>query len=138
MKLKRAYAYLFYRLYLSLERYSCPPFWSEWKASLLLSIFNFLLIYSFLIFYVVIVDRYSKLANSVPIMISIVVSQNIINYMMFFYKDQWKEIISEFNKLSKEKNKKGFVFANVFFVICIISIIYSFYLMSQVDWSLYR
>lgn len=54
------------------------------------------------------------------------------------HTDIWKEYVIEFDQLSKKKNRIGgwIVFGVVLLVV--MNLIFSFYLMSQVDWSMYR
>ena len=129
---------MFYKFYSSLEKYSVPPFWSEWKASSLLSILLTILIYALLILYMIFIDRYSEIVGNPYIMVSIVVGLNIMNYIIFLRCDQWKIIVKRFDKLSPKKNKIGSWIVLGIVILVILSLILAFYLMSQVDWSLYR
>lgn len=137
-KIKRGYTYIFYKFYSSLEKYSAPPFWSEWKASSMLSILLTILIYSLLILYMIFIDRHSEIGGNPYIMVSTVVGLNIMNYIIFLRCDQWKIIVKRFDKLSPKKNKIGSWIVLGLVILVILSLILAFYLMSQVDWSLYK
>lgn len=104
-KIKRGYTYIFYKFYSSLEKYSGPPFGSEWKASSMLSILLTILIYSLLILYMIFIDRHSEIGGNPYIMVSTIVGLNIMNYIIFLRCDQWKIIVKRFDKLSPKKIK---------------------------------
>lgn len=132
------YQYLFYILYVSLEKYSSPRFWSEWKAASLLVIFLFSIIYSLILYYTILINRYSTLGNNLYFLFSIVVIISVINYFLFIRDNKWKNIIEKFERLPKNKNKIGTIICNLFFIVSIINLIYAFYLFSQVNWTLYK
>jgi hypothetical protein len=62
----------------------------------------------------------------------------LINYVAFIHTDVWKDYVIEFDKMPKKKNRIGswIVFGIVLFIIS--NLIFSFYLMSRIDWSQYR
>ena len=62
----------------------------------------------------------------------------LFKYYIFFHNDRWKRYVIDFDELPKSKNKSGriLVWVLVFFILFIF--IFSFYLMSKIDWSLYK
>ncbi|TCN57591.1 hypothetical protein D0809_13485 [Flavobacterium circumlabens] len=62
----------------------------------------------------------------------------VFNYFTLDYKDNWKQYNVEFANYSKRKNRIGgwIVFGIILLIIS--NFIFSFYLISQVDWSQYR
>ena len=67
-----------------------------------------------------------------------IITITVSNYFIFNYADKWKEIVADFNYLPKNKNRiGGVIFWSIFFLI-IASVIFMFYLMSQIDWKLYK
>jgi succinate dehydrogenase hydrophobic anchor subunit len=135
--MKRAYYYLFYKFYKMSE--AAPSRWlSDWKAGIAIIVLELFLISSLFIYYKVFVNRYVHLGESNWDVIISVLVVIIPNYFAFVHTDVWKEYIKEFDQLPKRKNRIGswIVFGVVLFVIA--NLIFSFYLMSQIDWSQYR
>jgi len=130
------YKYLFYRLYLSLEKYGSPPFWSEWKAASLLVLMSYSIVYSLILYYTIFVNRYSNLGSNLYLIFSILIIFSILNYLIFLYKNKWTEIVENFNSFSKNKNRIGTIFFILFCVGCIANIVFAFYLVSQTNWNL--
>jgi hypothetical protein len=60
------------------------------------------------------------------------------NYFIFNHADKWKVIVADFNKLPPNKNRIGGVIFWSIFIFIIVSVIFMFYLMSQIDWKLYK
>ena len=62
----------------------------------------------------------------------------LVNYFVFFHNDRWKGYVKDFDSLPKKKNKIGTMIVWSLVFLIFLSLIFSFYLMSRVDWSLYR
>ncbi len=135
--MKSAYYFLFYKLYKWYEK--GPSVWmSDWKASFSLDVLIYLVLMFLFIYYNIFINRYANLSsNNIEVYI-IVIAVSVTNYLVFHHRDQWREIVKEFDSLPAEKNRKGgwLVFGFVLFVVA--NLIFSFYLMSQIDWSQYR
>ena len=134
-KLTKAYYYFFYKLYKWIGEENG---WADWKASLAMDALIFFFLFSFIIYTDVFINPNLNLGNDyllTGIFILIIV---VPNYFIFNHKDQWKGIIKEFDKLPERKDNIGgaIVFAVLLFIIG--NLIFSFYLMSQVDWAQYR
>lgn len=136
--LKRGYEYLFYKLYISIEKYSYPVFLSEWKASLILDLSILCFLYSLIIYYQVFIDRYSSLGGRFEVIIFILLVECIISYFVFHRKNRWKKLVKDFNKLSKKKNKLGTIICGFIIIFFFFSLVYAFYLMSKINWELYK
>lgn len=135
--MKRAYYYLFYRLYKWYEK--GPSVWlSDWKAVISIGVLQVFLILSMYCYYAVYSKQILDLSIKNPIVFIPFAIIFIFNYFTFEHTDIWKEYVAEFDQLPKKKNRIGswIVFGVVLFVIA--NLIFSFYLMSQIDWSLYR
>jgi hypothetical protein len=135
--MKQAYYYLFYKFYRMSE--AAPSrWWSEWKASLALDALIGFFIFSLLIYYKVLINPYTHIGGKTETIIVMGILILIPNYFIFHHGDYWKVIVAEFDQLPKKKNRIGswIVFGVVLFVIA--NLIFSFYLMSQIDWSQYR
>lgn len=136
--IKKSYYYFFYKLYKFWEYVSVPKFWSDWKASLILDCLIYFIVSSAFIYYKVFFNPYLHLSEGYNDVFILVIPVVIFNYLVFHHRDQWRSIIVEFDKIPKKKNLIGswIVFSIVLLVI--LNLIYSFYLMSQIDWSQYR
>lgn len=134
--MKRAYYYLFYKFYKLWDNISFPKFWSDWKAGISIIFIEILCIYTIVIYYNIFVNRYFELKKTPMIIVTMIICAT--NYMLFVHTDAWKEYVKEFDKLPKRTNRIGswIVFGIVLFII--INLVFSFYLMSRIDWSLYR
>ncbi|ROH97952.1 hypothetical protein [Chryseobacterium daecheongense] len=139
--IKKAYYYFFYKIYKSIEYTSDElggKFWSDWKASLVLDVLFYFIITSLFIYYKIFFNRYIHLSESNFDIFLIIIPIILFNYFIFHHKYQWKNIVKEFDRLPREKNLLGgwIVFGIILFIIA--NLIFSFYLMSQIDWVQYR
>ncbi len=137
MKIKRAYYYLFYKFY-KLGELAQPPFLSDWKAGIAVIALEIWVLLSVGVYYAVVTKTVIELKISMPIIFIPLALVIILNYFAFVHTDIWKKYVKEFDRLPKHKNKLGnwIVLGVVLFIIG--NLIFSFYLMSQVDWSKYR
>ncbi|MDR2955265.1 MAG: hypothetical protein LBV43_09310 [Prevotella sp.] len=136
--MNEAYRYLFYKIYKSIEYTSSPSFWSEWKASIVLTLALGSLLYSFILYYQIFIDRTSNLGGKVYFILPMGIIIFLFNYYTILSKDQWKHIIEFYDNMPKKKNRMGSIIALIVIVFCFFSTIFAFYLMSQIDWSLYK
>lgn len=132
----RAYYYIFYKLYNFWEKVSFPKFWSAFKAGVSLIALEIWLVMSLINYYNIFINRQFYLTKNIFLVIGILVAA--VNVVIFTYLDLWKEYNKEFDLLSKKKNIIGGIIVWSIIVLIIINLIYSFYLMNQVDWSQYR
>lgn len=138
MTIKKCYTYFYYKLY-KLFQVDERDWWSEWKASGILSLLISLLILSFLIYYNIFFDRYFDLnLSNIQTYLIFMILFALPNYFIFHHKDQWKAIINEYEQLPKNKNKIGDWVAYSIVIFIIANLIFAFYLMSQIDWTQYR
>jgi len=98
MKLKKGYNYIYYLLYKSLEKYSVPRFWSDWKAEALMDILMFFLLFPLLLYYYIFTGK--SLIPDNNLLLGIITTCFIcgFNYSVFHYRNQWKDIVEEFEK----------------------------------------
>ena len=134
---KKAYYYLFYKLYKFSE--AAPSKWlSDWKAELLVDVLIFFILCSSLIYYKFFFNRHIHFSeNNVDVWITIIII-GLPNYFIFHYQDQWKKIVHEFDKLPKRKNRIGGWIIFLLVLTIIANFIFALYLMSQIDWKLYK
>ncbi len=133
--MKKAYYYLFYKLYKWIGE---DNWWTEWKASLSISVLVFYSVFSLLVYYTIFIDRYFQLGDNKLVVFFFILSIPVPNYFIFNHSDQWKDIVNEFDKLPKRKNKIGgwIVFGVVLLIIA--NLFFAFYQMSLIDWTSYR
>lgn len=134
-KIKQAYFFLFYKMY----KWIGEDNWSaDWKASLSIDVLVFFVILSFIVYYTTFIDRYFELGDSNIIVFVFIVVISVPNYFIFHHRDQWKEIVKNFDNLPKKKNLIGgwIVFGVVLLIFT--NLIFAFYQISLVDWSKYR
>lgn len=136
-QIKKAYHYLFYKLYKWYER--GPSVWlSDWKAVLSIDVLWLFFGISLVVYYTILFDRHLQIGNGYLFLTGYVLLIALPNYFIFHHRDQWKDIVKEFDKLPKRKNKIGgwIVFGIVLLIIS--NMVFAFYQMSLIDWSQYR
>ena len=138
MKPKKVYQYLFYKLYKFYDVDSIwlgAKRWTDWKASFSLLVLEFWLLISFYNYYDVFTEKdfssYSKNIISLATLLILV----IIKYFVFEQRNRWKEYIIEFDKWPKKKNKTGTIMVWMLVLFIMANFIFSFYLISQIDWK---
>jgi hypothetical protein len=138
MTIKKAYYYLFYKLYRFSE--SAPSRWlSDWKATFSLLVLEIWILVSFMVYYKVFTKKDLIPDNRLTMMgITVVVVLSLIKYFVFEYQDRWKEYVVEFNKWPAKKNKTGTLVVWFIVLLIIANLTFSFYLMSQINWKQYR
>ena len=136
-RLKTGYAYLFYFFFNSINKVK-GNILVQFKALFMITILGFVLLASIATYYldfskVTIPPNFNILYLLVPIIPLVG-----LNLWFFERNENWKGYISEFSAWPEAKQRKWnrvmrfivfFVFANL---------IFSFYLMSQIDWRQYR
>jgi hypothetical protein len=133
-KIKVAYDYLFFSFYRFWEK-APSKWWSEWKSVLTISFFGVLLLlslYGYIIFYFKILEDPFSNTKAGPALLGFLVY--LFNHYYFIYKKKWKKKIDKFKYLSKSKDKIGIILIISFLLVIIVNLIYSFYLVSTVDW----
>lgn len=135
--MKRAYYYLFYKLYKWYEK-GPSVWWSDWKAGISIIALEIWLVASLFIYYKIFFNRYAHLSDSGWELIICALLIIIPNYWVFVHTDKWKDYVQEFDQLPKRTNKIGgwIVFGVVLLIIA--NLVFAFYQMSLIDWSKYR
>ncbi len=139
--IRKAYYYLFYKIYKSIEYTSEEfggAFWTDFKTGLVIAALEIWLLLSIGNYYSIITKKNADLSLTMPIVYIPLLLLLILNYFSFMHNDKWKEYNRQFDKLSKKKNIVGTWIVVGVVVFIIANLIYSFYLMSQIDWSQYR
>lgn len=127
--MKKAYYYLFYKLYKFSE--AAPSRWlSDWKAGLTIDILILFVFSSLINYYKFFFNPQSQLGEGNLLLVSIVII-SISNYFIFQYQNKWKKFVREFDKLPKQKDKIGSWAIFCFVIILVSNFILSFYLYYQ-------
>lgn len=127
------YDYIFYTIYRFWEK-APSRWWSDWKAVIaicLLTVFALLSIYGFVMYKF----KLDLLPDSATLPIIVSISIYGFNHFYFLYKDKWKDKILRFEGLNGKKDRLG-IFCVIFVsMLIMVSLIYSIYLYSTVDWQ---
>jgi hypothetical protein len=138
MNIKKAYYYLFYKLYRLWNKAYHPFLSGNFRAEVTIIVLEIWLLLSIGIYYVVATKTVVELTLFKPVVIIPFLVIILINYYAFIHTDEWKEYCKEFDKLPKETNRRWGLWVWAIVVLIIANLIFSFYQMSQVDWSQYR
>lgn len=140
-KIKRYYHYFYYRIYRFIEYTSEQmggKFLTEFKAGITVIAFEIWSLLSIYNYYTIITKEnlhlsFKKTLIYIPLIIII-----LLKWQNFSSKEQWFSYHQQFDALPKKVNKKGgwIVFGITVFII--LNLVFSFYLMMQIDWSKYR
>ena len=129
--IKKAYHYLFYKLYKFSE--AAPSRWlSDWKAELALDMLWLFLCLSVFVYYTVFTKQVVNFGDGKFVSILLIIFISLPNYFLFHHKNQWKKIVQKFDKLPKRANRIGGGLVLSFVLFVITNLIFSFYLMSQI------
>ena len=131
-KIKRVYYYFFYKIYKSIEYTSemfGGKFWSDLKTGIVVMVLEFWIVISLFNYYNVFIDKNFHFSKS--IYITVVILFSILTYFTIDHTEIWKEYNKEFDKLPKERNKKGSWVVFGIILIIIANFIFSLYLLYQ-------
>lgn len=131
---KKMYHYFFYKIYKSIEytsELSGGKFLSAFKASLVMITLEIWILLSLGIYYTIITKIKIELSISMPIIYIPLIIIISIDYFIFHNKNQWKNIILKFDKLTKKRNIIGGWIVCGVVVLIITNLIFSFYLFYQ-------
>ncbi len=129
--MKKAYYYFFYQLYKFWEYVSYPKIWSDFKASLSIIILQICSIVSILIYYKIFIDyNINIIGKQIQWVVGVMILV-LIDYMIFHYKNQWRNIVYEYDKLPNKKNTIGSWIVIIIVLLILSNLIFSFYLYYQ-------
>lgn len=139
--IKKSYYYFFYKIYHSIW-YTSNAFGGESlissKTSLVILALETWGLFSLTNYYTIYTKTFTELTISMPVVYIPCIILFVFNYFTIHYKDKWKQYNNEFDNYSKRKNRiAGWIVFGIILLI-ISNLIYSFYLMSEIDWSKYR
>ena len=137
MSPKKIYYFLFYKLYKVIKATSVPEFWSDWKALALINILEIVICLTTFNYYKLYINKHADLPNAFILVGIYVLIILLPNAYVFYHRNQWKKIISDFDKLPTASNKIGGWIILGLILFTIASFILSLYLIGQIDWQKY-
>jgi hypothetical protein len=136
-RFKDAYFYLFYKFYKFSE--AAPSKWmSHWKAGLLIDVLEVFIGLSAVVYYTVFSKQWIDFGDRKEVGFLYLLFIAVPNYFIFHHKDRWKDIVKKFDRMPQKKNKIGSWIVFCFVILVVANLIFAFYLMSQIDWELYK
>lgn len=138
-KIKKYYYYFYYKWYRLIEYTSTElggAFWTDFKAGIAIIALQIWFIVSLFNYYNIFIDRYINFSKNTYITIGLIIA--FLNTLSLSFVIFWKEYFKSFDELPQKVNKKGswIVFGISAFIV--LNLVFSFYLMMQIDWSKYR
>jgi len=137
MSIKKTYYYLYYKLYNFAVSISDDAI-NEWKPLVTILVLQVLLIAEIFIWYSIATKKILTIANPLTILLPIIAAIGIANYIFFLHGDKWKNYIAEFKQYDKRKKSVGGIVVFLVIALVLVSVIFSFYRLSQIDWQQYR
>jgi len=121
--MRKAYCYLFYKLYKFWESISIPKFWSDAKAILIIAVLQGFTALSLMVYYKVFFNESSHLLTQKWIYVVIGLFCFLPNYFFFYRTDYWKQIVHQYDKWPERKNNKGSISVGLFIFFIIVNFI---------------
>lgn len=138
--IKKSY-FFFYKIYRSIEYtsgLSGGKFLVLFKAGIVMIALEIWILVSLANYYAIYTKTLKELSISMPVVYIPGLIIFAFNVFTLDYKDNWKKYNTEFANYSKRKNRIGGWIVFGIIVLIISNLIFSFYLMSEIDWSQYR
>ncbi len=135
MSIRSVYNYFFYQLYKFWESASTPKVWSEWKATLTITVLELFLGFSGLFYFTIFRGKSVDAGDDNFIFVFFVIAIVLPNYLLFHRRNQWRDIIEEFDKWPSGKNITGGIVVAAIVIVIFANLFFTFFLMSQVRWQ---
>lgn len=113
-------------------------FLTDFKAGIVMIALEFWVVLSICNYYTIITKQNLYLSFKSPFVYVPFIIIILLKLRNFTNKNQWEEHHKYFDDLSKEANRKGGWIVFWISALIILNLIFSFYLMMQIDWSKYR
>lgn len=133
-----SYQYVYYKFYKFWEFVSVPRFWSDWKAGISLFALELWFFGSIFVYYKIYFNPYVDLKLDTIERFILIIVLGELKYYTFSYNQKWKKIINRFDKLPRYKNILGGWIVFLISIFIFLNLLYSFFLMSKIDWSVYE
>lgn len=137
MFLKNIYDYFFYKLYKFFEA-APSKWWSDWKAGGAMLVLEILTFISILNYYTVITKANFSDDFLFKVAMIIVACLVVVKYFAILHKDRWKSVVEKFDGYRRNQNILGTWIVLMVILLLIANVVFSFYLMSQIDWKKYN
>lgn len=129
--IKRAYDYLFYKLYKHFEG-GPSIWWSDWKALFSIGVLEIWICLSLLNYFTVLFpDIHISDRFFIVMSILILIVLGAIKYFSFEYQERWKSVVKAFDELPKHRNRIGTYVVWGVVLLILGNLIFSFYLLSK-------
>jgi hypothetical protein len=132
----KLYKFLFYKIYRAFRAINAEG-WEHWKALIVINTLGIMFCAELLVWWIVVTKRDIDLVFSDLNIIIIASFITAINYRIFIHEQKWKLFDKEFEEYSKSKTRLASLIVMLFTFGIIVSLVLSFYCMSQIDWKLY-
>lgn len=135
MNVKKAYYYLYYKLYKFAVSISDDAI-NEWKPLITILVLEVLLIAQVLVWYSIITKNILVVNNPLMTFFPPVAAIGIANYLYFLHGDKWKRYVDEFKEFDKRKRLlgSGVIISVIAFIV--LGLIVGFYQLSKIDWTI--
>ncbi len=132
------YYIFFYKLF-RLFKSTANEGWEDWKALVALCLITVLLLVQGYVYFLVFFPELSfDIPYPQPTLFLISFALCSMHYYLTLHKEKWKAYIDVYNSFSKMQKITSSLL--MFFFLCLIvcGLFFSFYKLSQVNWSVYR
>lgn len=137
MSLKKAYYYLYYKLYRFAVSISDDAI-NEWKPLITILVLEILLIAEIFIWHSIATKKIFVVNNPLFSFLPTVAIIGTANYLFFLHRDKWKGYITEFKQYDKKNKYIGGMIVSTVIALIVASVIIAFYELSKIDWKQYR
>lgn len=137
MSMKKAYYYLYYKLYNFAVSISDDAI-NEWKPLVTIGVLQIMIIVEIFVWYSILTKKILTLTNPLASILPIVAVIGVANYFFFLHRNRWKNYIAEFKQYDKKKKSVGGIVVFLIISLVLASVIFSFYRLSQIDWKRHR
>lgn len=134
MNLRKAYYYLYYKLYKFAVSISDDAI-NEWKPLITILVLEVLFIAQVLVWYSIITKNVLVVNNPLMTFFPPVATIGVANYLYFLHGDKWKRYVDEFKDFDKRKRLLGSGVIISVIVFIVLSLIVGFYQLSKIDWT---
>ncbi len=134
MGIKKAYYYLYYKLYNFAVSISDDAI-NEWKPLVTILILQVLLIAEIFVWYSIATKKIFVITNPLISFLPIVAAIGIANYIFILHGDKWKNYVDEFKQYDRRKKSVGGIIVFLVIILVLASVIFSFYRLSQISWQ---
>lgn len=130
MNITRIYHLLFYKFYCFFSA-TAKEGWEEWKALILINILGVLFVAELMVWADILINM--KTVSFEPYWIAIPISFGVawFNYSFFIQKNAWKKYAKEFENHSQSSNRLASWLTLLFVIFFFLTLVFSFYSLSQ-------